>query len=87
MNDANINKWTKQEFKYRNKYGPSHSLKIVNVESDSPLDLDELNFIGPMKDTPRSMYKYQLTYSINDVFETNYFDKLKKYNYSFINYF
>tara|TARA_B100000029_G_scaffold257011_1_gene253822 strand:- start:1156 stop:2589 length:1434 start_codon:yes stop_codon:yes gene_type:complete len=87
LNDVNINKWTKKEFEYRNKYGPSHLLKIVNVEADRPLELDILNLIGPIKDTHTSTYKYQLTYSINDVFETNYFDKLKKYNYSFINYF
>ncbi len=87
LNDVNINKWTKKEFEYRNKYGPHHSLKIVNIESDIPIDLDELKITGPIKDSPVSKYKYQLSYSLNDVFETNYFDKLKKYNYSFIKYF
>ena len=87
LNDVNINKWTKKEFEYRNKYGPNHSLKILNIDSETPIEVGELDLIGPIKDTPSSTYKYQLTYSIDDVFETNYFDKLKKYNYSFINYF
>ena len=83
----NINKWAENEFKYRAKYGPNYEKKIVNITSKIPIKIHGLNLRGPIFEDSSSTYKYQFTYTIDDINDINYFDLLNKYNYSFINYF
>ena len=82
-----INKWLKTEFEYRDIYGPNHRLKVIEILSKKPIEELNLNLIGPIKTTDNEEYKYQFMYSSDDSSKTNYFEKLKKYNYSFIKYF
>ena len=87
LKQETVNKWLQTEFKYRDTYGPNHRLKVIEIFSKRPIEDSELNMIGPIKTRDNGEYKYQFMYSSDDSSETNYFEKLKKYNYSFIKYF
>ena len=87
LTDKNINKWSENEFKYRGKYGPNYEKKIVNITSEIPIKIHGLNLRGPIREDSSSTYMYQFTYTIDDIKDINYFDRLNKYNYSFTNYF
>tara|TARA_Y100001970_G_scaffold105408_1_gene132048 strand:+ start:243 stop:800 length:558 start_codon:yes stop_codon:yes gene_type:complete len=87
LTDENINKWTESEFKYRLKYGPNYEKKIVNITSEIPIEVKDIDLKGPIREGSSSDYMYQFAYTIDDIKEKNYFELLNKYNYSFINYF
>jgi len=87
LTDENINKWTVSEFKYRLKYGPNYEKKIVNITSEIPIEVKDIDLKGPIREGSSSDYMYQFAYSIEDIKDKNYFELLNKYNYSFINYF
>ena len=82
-----INKWLNAEFEYRDTYGPNHRLKVIEIISKTPINKLDLKLIGPIKTANNDEYKYQLMYSSDESYISNYFEQLKKYNYSFIKYF
>ena len=61
--------------------------KIVNIISEIPIEIKDIDLKGPIRDGSSSDYMYQFAYTIDDIKEKNYFELLNKYNYSFINYF
>ena len=87
LTEDNINMWLSEEFIHRNKYGPNHKKKVIEIYSKDPISINNLDIKGPIKDQNNNMYQYQLTYDYNDSYQANIYDKLKKFNYSFINYF
>jgi len=87
LTEENINLWLTNEFAYRSKYGPNHEKKVIEINSKDTISVENLGFKGPIKDEINSIYKYQLTYSYNDSYQANIYEKIKKFDYSFINYF
>ncbi len=71
----------------RSLHGLYRALIANMVEGVSNGYSKELNLVGPLKLEKENTYKYQLTYDYNESYKLNLFEKLKKYDYSFINYF
>jgi len=82
----NINNWLNDEFSYRNKYGPSHDTKLIQITSNNPIKIFSDKLSGPIIDQVTKNYTYQLTYTLEECLQNNYYEDLKKFEYSFINY-
>ena len=82
----NLNKWLIEEYEYRMKYGPSHNIKVLEINSKVPVQMPVKQFHGPIIDDLKNEYTYQLMYTLEQSKKKNLYEDLAKFEYSFINY-
>ena len=82
----NINKWLIEEYEYRMKYGPSHNIKVIEINSKIPVEIPVKDFNGPIINDSKNKYTYQLMYTLEQSKNKNLYEDLAKFEYSFINY-